>query len=307
MELRHVSVFVAVAEELHFGRAGKRLHLSQPAVSRLVRQLEGEVGVALLNRTTRQVSLTPAGTAFLNDARRAVALLDGAKGRACRAASDGPSVLRIGYSECTEEWLPAVLRSMRKEDPAVRLEVRNVDRPAQLRHLIEGEIDAALRRAPVDDPAVETELLMSEPMVIVLPSRHHLVGEKGLRWQDVADAPFVVMPHSSGHARLQGAASAAGFTPRTAEEVFSLSSMLVLVSAGAGIALVPQSIARRFSSEDVVYCAVGPPVPTLPVMIAWRRSDVSPLVQSFLATVRTSLGSPFDVGRTRERPVARQA
>lgn len=286
MELRHVSGFVAVAEELHFGRAALRLHLSQPTVSRLVRNLENELGVVLLERSTRRVSLTAAGTAFLHDARRGLASFEAGARRARQAASSAPTTLRIGFSECTEEWLPAVLRSIRDDEPAVQLEVCKVDRPAQARQLIDGRLDAAIRRAPIEEPEVETELLLCEPMAVAMSIGHPLARTDSRRLDQMEEWPWVVMPASSAHACLVSAAGAAGFAPHPVEEVASLSSMLVLVSAGVGMALVPLSIARRFSSDDVVYREIEAPAPTMPVMVAWRRGDRSARVQGLLGAVR---------------------
>lgn len=303
VELRHVSGFVAVAEELHFGRAARRLHMSQPAVSRLVRQLETELGVSLLQRSTRRVNLTPAGTAFLQEARRGLASFQAAARRAHQAGSAPPTALRIGFSECTEEWLPAVLRAISRQEPAAHLEVRDVDRDSQVRLLIQGEIDLAIRRAPVDEAEIETELLFSEPMMVVMPALHRLAAAEKLRLDQLEAWPWVVMPASSGHAPLLSAASAGGFFLRAAEEVYSLSSMLVLVSAGAGLALVPRSVAHRFSSEDVVARGLEAPAPTLPVIIAWRRNDARSSVRQFLDAIRGAVRSPDAMPSPQERRV----
>lgn len=290
MELRHLSGFVAVSEELHFGRAAERLHVSQPAVSRLVRNLEKELGVALLDRSTHHVELTAAGLAFLTEVR---VVLDqvGVASRAARQAAAAVHIpLRIGFTECTEELLPRALRSFRRQLPPVRLDLRQVDRDAQVQSLVEGELDVAMRRIPIEHTTLQTELVMREPMVVALPARHALAERGRLSVAGLAGARFVLLPRTvypQAHDRLHMLCNHAGFVPEVAEEASSLTSVTVLVAAGVGVSIVPASVSARFNLDDIVYRPLENPTPTLPVVVSWRRSDTSAVLHRFLDAVRT--------------------
>lgn len=290
MELRHLSGFVAVSEELHFGRAAKRLHLSQPAVSRLVRTLEKELGVTLLDRSTHHVELTPAGQAFLIEVRVALDQVDAAARAARQAAAAVPAPLRIGFTECTEELLPRALRSFRRQLPPVRLDVRQLDRDAQVQQLVEGEVDVVIRRIPIEHTTLQTELVMREPMMVALPARHTLAQQERLSVGGLAGARFVLLPRAlypQAHDRLLMLCEHAGFVPDVAEEGTSLTSVTVLVAAGVGVSIVPASISARFNLDEIVYRPLEDPTPTLPVVVSWRRSDSSPALHRFLDALRS--------------------
>ncbi len=305
MELRHLSGFVAVAEELHFGRAANRLHVSQPAVSRLVRTLEKELGVALLDRSTHHVELTPAGLAFLTEVRAVLDQVEVAGRAARQAAAAVPIPLRIGFTECTEELLPRALRIFRRQLPKVSLDLRQIDRDAQVQSLVEGELDVVMRRIPIEHTTLKTELVMKEPMVVALPARHPLAERPRLSFAALAGARFVLLPRAvypKAFDRLRILCEHAGFVPEVAEEASSLTSVTVLVAAGVGVAIVPASISARFNLDDIVYRPLENPTPTLPVMVCWRRSDGSPALHRFLDAVRTL--RPASVGEEHLSEVA---
>lgn len=284
MELRHLNGFVAVAEELNFGRAAARLHLSQPAVSRAMIQLEDELGVALIDRSTHHVGITPAGQAFLREARTVLGQVE----VAAQAARQAPetTMLRIGHTECTEELIPPILRTFRRRMPSLRLDVRQIDRLSQPRWLCKGEVDVTTRRAPTDDAGLDSEQVGREPIMLALPAGHPLAEEEKVAVAQLADVPFVALPGTPSHRCLATMCEAVGFTPTVAEEASTLTSLTVLVASGVGAAVVPASISGRFNSGGVVYRPFEGRAPTLPVMVAWRRDDPSPAVQGFLGLVR---------------------
>lgn len=282
--------FVAVSEELHFGRAGVRLHLSQPAVSRLVRSLEKELGVSLLDRSTHHVDLTPAGLAFLTEVRTVLDQVEVASRAAREAAAAVPTPLRIGFTECTEELLPRALRQFRRQLPPVRLDVRQIDRDAQVQPLVEGHLDVAVRRIPIEHPTLETEVILREPMVVALPARHPLAERERLSVADLSTARFVQLPsaiYPQAHDRLLTLCRHAGFVPDVAEEATSLTSATVLVAAGVGVAIVPASVSARFNLDEIAYRPLEQPAPCLPVVVTWRRSDTTPVLHRFLDAMRS--------------------
>src|ERR1700754_3252154 len=176
MELRHLRYFRAVAEELHFGRAAQRLHIAQPPLSQQIRQLEGELGVNLLTRSTRKVELTPAGAAYL---KRAIAVLDAVDeaGRQARRIAEGiEGYLAIGcVGSATYSVLPRMVRALRDELPHVEIGIRGeMLAPAQLEALRAGDIDIALLRPPVDDAAIRVEVLRRDRLIAALPAEHPL-------------------------------------------------------------------------------------------------------------------------------------
>ncbi len=290
MELRHLAGFLAVSEELHFGRAASRLCVSQPAVSRLIRQLEAELGVLLLERSTHHVKLTTAGLAFMDEAKAVLAQVEVAA-RAAREAQEECPPLRIGFTECTEEFLPGALRVLRGQLPPTRLDVRQVDRDDQAQALLEGKLDVAMRRIPIDDAALQTELVFWEPMLVALPARHLLAERERLAMAELAGCRFVLLPRSvypHAHDRLMALCQGAGFVPEVAQEAPSLTSVAVFVAAGTGISIVPASISGRFNPGDVVYRPLHDPTPTLPVVVTWRRADSSSALERFLHAVRKS-------------------
>lgn len=284
MELRHLSGFVAVAEELSFGRAAARLNLSQPAVSRAIAQLEAEIGVALLDRSTHHVGISPAGTAFLQEARGVLSQLEVAV-HAARQATVA-TTLRIVHTECTEELLPPVLRVFRRRLPSVRLDVRQVDRLSQPRRFHRGEIDVALRRAPLIDTALTSEAVGREPLMVAMPAGHPLAAEAKVTVACLADLRFVVLPNSPTHECLMGMCEEAGFVAQVAEEATTLTSLTVLVGGGVGVGLVPASISARFSSREVAYRPLEGDVPTLPVVVGWRQDDEGTATQEFVHAMR---------------------
>lgn len=278
-----MSGFVAVAEELSFRGAATRLHLSQPAVSRAVSQLETELGVALLERSTHHVCLTPAGLAFLREARTVLSQVE----VAARAARSAPETLtlRVAHTECTEELLPPVLRGFRRRYPSLGLDVRQVDRVSQPRWLQKRQIDVGMRRAPTTEADLDSEVVSHEPVMLAVPAGHALAEVPRVAVSELEGERFVFLPGSPTHACLVRSCEQAGFVPQVGEEASTLTSLTVLVGAGVGVAFVPASISGRFNSGDVVYRPLEA-APTLPVAVAWRRDEPGAAVEGFLAVLR---------------------
>ncbi len=244
MELRHLRYFRAVAEELHFGRAAERLHIAQPPLSQQIRALERELGVQLFVRSTRRVELTAAGRAYL---RRVVPILDGVDdaGRQVRRIEDGTEgQLAIGcVGSATYSLLPQFVRALRAELPLVDVSVRGeMLAPAQLAALEAGDIDIALLRPPVAAPGVQATLLRRDRLLVALPAGHELAARDRLSIGDLRDADFIA--HVGQGRSVMGElvttlAAKAGFRPRIRQEVEETSTLVTLVAAGLGVAIVP--------------------------------------------------------------------
>ena len=175
MELRHLRYFVTVAEELHFGRAARKLHISQPPLSMQIRALENELGVTLLNRTQRHVSLTEAGAALLGEARHVLARVEQAVLVTKRAGRGEIGELAIGFISVADyNVLPVVLREFRRRFPLVRLTLRESTTDAQIGDLLAGRIDVGFVLPPINEPSLETAPILREPLIAALPEKHPL-------------------------------------------------------------------------------------------------------------------------------------
>ena len=247
MNLRRLECFVAVAEELHFGRAADRLHMAQPPLSQQIARLEAEVGVQLLRRSTRRVELTEAGAAYLDRARRILAEVDEAGHEARLVAGGSVGRLAIGcVGSVTYSLLPALARGLSDELPGVEFAFRGeMLVPDQVAALRSGAIDVALLRLPVTDEELAVRLLRRERLVVALPGDHPLARRTRVSVSDLRDEPFIV--HSGRResvmfGTLISLSRSAGFTPRIRHEVDETSTLVTLVAGGLGVALVPEPV-----------------------------------------------------------------
>ncbi|HUL58017.1 MAG TPA: LysR substrate-binding domain-containing protein [Anaeromyxobacteraceae bacterium] len=289
MELRHLRYFLAVAEELHFGRAAARLHIAQPPLSQQIRQLEGELGFALFLRTQRRVRLTEAGAAFREEARSLLERLEQAKAAAGRVARGEAGALAVGFvASATYALLPRLYRRFRERHPDVALTLEEMSTAEQVDALRAGRIQLGLARPPVGDDALHAEPLADEPLVVALPSRHPLAGGTALPLRALAHEPFVLFPR---HPRpgwidvVQEACRAAGFRPAVAQEVLELSTAVTLVAAGIGVSLVPAS-AQALRLDGVAYRALRRPAPKTTLVALRRPDERRAVVDRFLEVAR---------------------
>ncbi|WP_219415096.1 LysR substrate-binding domain-containing protein [Pseudonocardia nigra] len=295
MELRHLRAFAAVAEELHFGRAAARLHMAQPPLSQQIKTLERDLGVLLLERTTRQVRLTNAGAVFLEHARRVLAEADRARESVLLTEQGERGEIRVGLTGVTT-WrlLPRLTRAYRERYPLVRLELNpTVFTGAQLNALLDGGIDVGILRAPVP-PLLASRTLLDEELVAVLPDDHPLATRPSVPLGELAGENFVSYPPRQGSSlrdRAFSACSAVGFWPRVVQEAADTYTVVALVGAAVGVALLPAS-AERLQFEGVVFRPVTGADVRVPVALAWREGDPSPVLAGFLAIAEEVLPSP---------------
>lgn len=291
MEMRKLRHFVVLAEELHFGRAARRLSLTQPPLSMSIRSLEEELGVRLLERNRRNVSLTHAGTTFLAEARdilertsRAVDLT--------RAAYRGEvGRLTVGYLAATAyTLLPPVLRTFGTRFPDVSLDLRELTMPQQFEALRRADIDVGMLRPPIVDPLLASEVILEERMVVALPSGHPLTRLSRIPAKRLAGEPFVMFPRQPGtvfHDLIMDFCREAGFVPRVAQEASQTHAVMGLVSAGLGVGLVPESV-RVISMRGVELRPVTRGAPIARIALAWQARNDSPLLRGFLEAARTT-------------------
>lgn len=295
VELRHLRYFVAVAEERHFGRAAVRLKIAQPPLSRQIQALEGELGVALFDRSRRKIELTAAGTTLLQHARRIFEAVDLAAREAQRAARGERGRIAIGYASAfAYSGLADLLRGFRTEFPDVEVTLSEATQQAQIDALRRGDLDVGFVRAPFDEDDLCSHVVRREPLVVALAEDHPLTSRKRIALELLRDEPFVSFPRSRAPAffdSLMRLCHEAGFTPRIVQEAQQL-DIVSLVAAGFGVAIVSSSI-RHGRRTGVAYRPiVGNPQTDL--RAAWKKGNDSPVLRGFVDLVRR-------VGVERER------
>ncbi|MGP8201819.1 MAG: LysR family transcriptional regulator [Limisphaerales bacterium] len=290
MELRHLKYFVAVAEELHFGRASERVGIAQPPFSQQIKKLEEEIGVPLLWRSKRHVELTAAGKVFLVEARKILAEAGKAGHMARRAARGEIGQLSVGFvsSAFYGEFTP-VFRIMRARHPDVALALQDMTSEEQVRAMKENKLDVGLVRPPV--PGAEGlafEVVLREPFVVVLPKSHSLARQKSLAVNDLAQESFLMVPRSLGpgfYDQIIQLCAQSGFAPKVALEISSTQTIVSLIAGGMGVSLVPYSL-QHLRRTGVVYRPLKPPVPKTELAVMWRAEDSSPALSLFLGIIR---------------------
>jgi len=289
-ELRQLRQFIALAEELHFGRAATRLHMTQPPLTMAIQALERELGVLLFARTRRSVQLTPAGTALLPHAQRLLAGAD-ALPRVAQAAAAGLSgQLRLAFvSNIAYGPLPDWLRSFRLAHPEVALQLREATLDVQLTAFDADEIDAGfvLHAPDAAPPGFAAWTAQQEPLVMALHEQHPAAAQRSLRFAAAAAEPLVIFPRQiapSLYDAVLSAYRAQGVTPRIAQEAIQMQTIVNLVSAGMGVAWVPESV-TRLQRPGVVYRAVSGASLRCETSLLWREPAL-PVVQRFVAHVQ---------------------
>lgn len=285
IELRHLRYFVAVAGELHFGRAAERLHMAQPPLSQQIRQLEDELGFALFYRTKRVVQLTEAGQIFLDEIRPLFRQLDRAIQRGQLASRGEVGQLVIGFvSSSMYNVLPRILQTFRNQVPGVTLTLAELTTDQQMQQLSDGEIDVGLMRPPVDNPQFDTLLLLQESLVVALPAAHPLARQTTLALNTLAAEPFILFPRPLApglYDQIISLCQTANFSPVVAQEAVQMQTIISLVAAEMGIAIVPASI-QNLQRTGVEYRSINTQTPQASILLVWRHGDPSPIVQRFV-------------------------
>ena len=288
MELRHLRYFVAVADELHFGRAAEKLHISQPPLSQQIQDLERELGVTLFHRTRHFVALTEAGRAFLDEVRRILQHTDHAAETARKVGHGEVGRLSIGFGLASAAGVMGrILNVFFSRHANVALDLQTLHSRAQIDALVNRRIDVAFPILPVSHRDIAAEPVATEPLVAAFPAAHPLASARRVRLADLRSYPFVsVSPEAAPtfHDLVLAACAEAGFTPVVAHEAGHVLTILGQVGAGLGVAILPESLGGK-SAEGVVFRPLTD-APPIQIGVAYRRHETSTMLLAFLQVVR---------------------
>lgn len=292
MELRHLRYFIAVAEHLNFSEASRRLHVAQPAISQSILDLEDELGAKLLLRNRRRVELTAAGTAFFAEASEIIRRAEDSKTTAQRAARGEVGCLRIGFTPAAAgPILSTVIKPYRKRYPKVDVRVYDMDSEEQLKAFDQRRIDIGFSRPLAKDRADEfaSELVYEDRLELMLPAGHVLAKKSVVNLKDVEHESFIAGCRAGAPAlygEIIATCRRAGFSPKMALELELVSSIIVAVECGLGVALVAGST-RHMRHRTTVLRPVRPPSDKVQLCAIWRTGEPEPVLQSFLEVLRT--------------------
>lgn len=293
MDLRHLRYFQAVAEELSFSKAARRLRIAQPALSRAVQELEGEVGVLLLDRTRRAIRLTPAGAVLLREVELIFERLGETMRKVRRAAAGEVGELRLGYiGPPTRDFLGRLLKTYHERHPGVTivLEERTPERVWEM--VSKGRLSVGLTRPVLAHEALglKSLLLREEVLCAAMPASHPLAASKSLPWAKLAGEPVVILARREGagsHDAILAACEEAGFSPRLVHTPSVIGTVLRYVEAGSGIGIVPETVLPETEGVKLVPLK---PARTLPLVMVWAREGDDPAVNAFREIVVEWMG-----------------
>jgi DNA-binding transcriptional LysR family regulator len=302
IQIRHIKAFLAVAGELHFGKAASRLNIAQPALSRTIQNLEVMLGVQLLERTTRNVQLTEAGRSFCEHGTRILQELRLAVKSAQRTSDGNSGRVAVGYVDFALSGPAArVFGKFKRSYPNVEIELVS-DSPERLvQLLIEKQIDCGFLLGPVRNVSLDSRCVQTEPPVVLMPVSHRLAVRSKIRLADLGDEAFV-LPTRNGwqpfYRRFEKLSVKSGFVPRIAQEVQHTEALLAMVAAEVGIAICPASIRAFSRSGTVAQPLVGTPL-QFDFHFTWHKENDSPLLTNFGAMVNRAVhgAMPADPAR----------
>ncbi len=283
MDLKQLRYFAALAHELSFTRAARKLHVSQPPLSFQIANLESELDARLFNRTSRSVELSEAGKALLPHALAVLERIEEAREDVRRVSSGLEGWVKVGLAG--SHFLgpfPQFIKQYRERRPGVEVVLEEMNPADQLQALRDGRVDLSISRTPVADGQLVSHLLWLEPVVAALPRQHRLAGRKRIRLEDLREDDFVFLRlNSSAFAqRLFDACVQTGFTPRIVQQVVEIPAAINLVAAGLGVALVPASLAS-VRSDAVALCGLGSAMPVADVHVLVRTGMLQPALREF--------------------------
>jgi DNA-binding transcriptional LysR family regulator len=290
MELRHLRYFVAVAEELHFTRAARRIGIAQPPLTAQIKALESELGVQLFNRQPGRVSLTLPGQVYLEEAR---AILEHVKKAALRCQLSAQGMvgrISVGFTESASfrAEVTTALQRYRSLYPRVEMSLEESRTGTLMESLRQGRIDVAFVRLPIgEDSGITFSLLSTEPMMVVVPKDHPLDGRQSVRLEELSEELFVLYPRSTRSGlpeMVVSACEARGFSPKVVQHAPQVSSTINLVASGLGISVVPACM-RGTRSDDVHYISLEESGLVASLGMAHRSTELSPALQNFVDLV----------------------
>lgn len=297
MEIQQIRAFLAVADELHFGRAAQKLHMAQPPLSRAIQRLEHELKAPLFVRNTRTVRLTAEGEALLVPARD---ILEACRRSAVAVASVGKGEtgrVRVAFAGVSSHVMVGKLaKKVRETHPGIEFQLSssNFALPAMDR-VMRGAMEVALGRWNFIPAALESRTVANERLVVVLNESHRLSGRDSLLMADLEGEPFVTLPEHPGailHDYLRRLSSAAGYVPDIVQVAPDSQTLMALVAADIGVALTVSSVPENFSHPGVVFLPLADPADIIQLRLVWRRDNMSPALREVLRLSESVLPSP---------------
>ena len=286
MELRHLRYFVAVAEAGSLSVAAeRRLHTSQPSLSRQIRDLESEVGAQLLTRRARGIELTPAGRVFLDHARAVLSQVEAAAEAARRLAHPAKPCFAMGFLTGHEwTWMPEALRILRDELPNIDVMISSQYSPRLAKALVKGNIDAAFLRREKGVPELAYRVLVKEPLVVILPSDHRLAALKAISPRDLVGETFVTVSDTAPVLRvvIDNYLKRSGTNIKPAHEADHLAMGISLIASTRGVGLLP-IYARNFLPSSVTSRPLKGDAPTIELVLGYKKSNESPVLKLLLS------------------------
>jgi DNA-binding transcriptional LysR family regulator len=292
VELRQLRYFVAVAEELHVGRAAQRLFMAQQPLSAAIRALERELDFDLFERYANRIRLTPAGETFLGEARDVLASAERAVERGRRAARGELGTVRIGFcSSAMESSVPRALSEFRTAYPSVGIDLREMAQSAQTTAIERGEIDVGFTHGASDEREFATLKILEHGIVVALPARHELADSCEIEPRELNRVPLIMFSRASNpafHAFVAHALTSERITPLIAQEVSDKGSAIALVAIGQGVALLPEHVAKQVASDDVIFRPLVTPA-QLSFAAIWSRRIGDTIVRRRFIEVLTRI------------------
>ena len=294
LELRHLRYFVAVAEELHFGRAAMRLHIAQPPLSQQIRKLEEMLGHALFQRTSREVRLTSAGEELLERARHTLKKIDADVSAVRKVGRGEAGTLTVGFvGSAMLTLLPKLLGKYRRQYPKVDLQLRELYTTGLIDALLNGTVDVGFMRDAGTSDGLRVEVLMEEPFVVVLPRKHPLAEQKTVAVKSLQHQPFVLFARSYGSVawkKTMDVCEAHGFTPRVVQEAPQWLTIMTLVGAGLGVTIAPGCV-KKLAVPDTICRRLRPQSQLTHLELACRANEARPIATEFSELARRTFHS----------------
>ena len=289
IEVRHLRYFIAVAEELHFGRAALRLHIAQPPLSQQIRRLEEMLGHALFLRTSREVRLTAAGEELLERARHTLRKMDADVSAVKKIGRGEAGTLTVGFiGSGMLTALPKMLGRYRRRYPQVDLQLRELYTTALVDALRNGTVDVGFMRDAGAVDGLKVETLLAEPFVVVLPRKHPLAEQKTVAVKSLQHEPFVLFARAYGSVawkKTMDVCQAHGFTPRVVQEAPQWLTIMTLVGAGLGVTIAPACV-KQLSVPDTVCRTLRPQTELTHLELAYRAGEMRPIAREFSEMAR---------------------
>ncbi|HWR17892.1 MAG TPA: LysR substrate-binding domain-containing protein [Terriglobales bacterium] len=294
IDLRHLRYFVAVAEELHFGRAAARLGIQQPPLSQQIKYLESTLGHPLFERTSRSVALTAAGRELLERARRTLARVQEDLNAVRRVGRGEIGNLTVGFAgSAMLTSLPDVIRSYRREYPAVQLRLMEMVTAEVIEHLRDGTVDLGFLRDPGEVEGLVIQSLMREPFVAILPARHRLASQQSISIAKLKGEPFVFHPRSMGpvaYDRTMGVCERAGFRPQVVQEAPQWPTAIRLIGAGLGVSIAPACVAK-LGTPGVVFRRIVAKDAFTEIALGRRDEPMTPTAEAFVGMAKVAFAA----------------